>query len=785
MPAKKVKKSKSVNNNNLKKKLLIWSIKLFISGIIALTIFLALVWIGAFGKLPDIKELKNIKNQTASVVYSSDKVMIGKYYYQNRLTIDNKNISSHVKNALVATEDSRFFEHKGLDLISLGRVFVKTVILFNHQQGGGSTISQQLAKNLFPRESYGVFSLPVNKAKEIFIAARLEKVFTKEEILGLYLNTVPFGENIYGIEVASNRFFGKPSSKLTPPEAATLIGMLAANTAYNPRINPELSKKRRNIVLSRMQTQKFITKEEADKYKKSSISLSYSRIDNDQGPAPYFLEQVRIEAENILKKKYGSDYNVYSDGLRIYTTLDARLQSFATKALHEHMKYLQKTFEEHWGKRNPWQDNSSVYYNALRQTSRYQELKNAGKEEKQILQELEKPVNTSVFSYEGSKKVTISPADSVKKALRTLQAGFMAMNPANGHVLVWEGGVNFQYFKYDHVTAKRQVGSTFKPIVFATALDQGHDPCEYISNERHIYTRYDNWSPANADGNHHGYYTLKGGLVHSVNTISAEVINMTGISDVISMAENMGITSSIPEVPSIALGTADISLKEMVTAYSAFANYGSAVEPVILLRIEDANGKVLYKAESHEPMDPAFKEETSRIMVQILREVIANGTGHALRSKYDLKGDYAGKTGTTQNNADGWFIGFNPGIVAGVWVGADNPAIHFRSTALGQGAHMALPIFGKFMQQTENSPRHKNICNQVFYPLPDELLGMMECPDYAEEDPTEKGFFERIFAPDKPEIPKLEKVEEPDKEKKEEQRNLLDRMKDIFRKKQD
>ena len=786
MAQKKTKKTKSVKSQPLKKKLLLWSLKIFLAGIVSLVVFFGLVWIGLFGRLPKTNEIKNVKNQTASAVYSADGVMIGKYFYQNRLSIENKNISKHVKNALVATEDSRFFEHKGLDFVSLGRVILKTVVLRNKQQGGGSTISQQLAKNLYPRHSFGIFTIPVNKAKEIFIAARIEKVFTKEEVLGLYLNTVPFGENIYGIEVAANRFFAKSSSNLTPPEAATLVGMLAANTAYSPRINPERSQQRRNIVLDRMHAQGFLTLDETDTYKKTKIALAYSRIDQNNGLAPYFLEQVRIQAESILKSEYGEEYNIYSDGLRIYTTLDAKLQSFAAKAVQEHMKYLQGMFEEHWGKRDPWYNNPDVYLNALRQSSRYQVLKNKGFNDKDIQAELQKPINTTIFSYDGTKKATISPADSVKKTLRMLHAGFMAMNPTNGHVLAWEGGIGYQQFQYDHVTAKRQVGSTFKPIVFATALNQGFNPCEYISNERRIYSKFNDWSPSNTDGDHHGFYSLKGGLVHSVNTISAEVINKTGISDVISTARKMGIESSIPQVPSIALGSADISLKEMVTAYSAFANYGTAVEPVMLLRIEDGQGKVLYKAEPNEPLEAAFNEETSRMMVQILREVIERGTGSSLRTRYGLKGDYGGKTGTSQNNADGWFIGFTPNIVAGAWVGGANPAIHFRSTSLGQGAHMALPIFGKFMQQAENSPNHRNIRSQMFYPVPEDLVAMLDCADFLEEVPAERGFFDRLFG-ESEEInhPKLEKSEKEDRANEDKHRNILDRMKDIFKKKKD
>ncbi len=602
----------------------------------------------------------------------------------------------------------------------------------------------------------------------------------------MYLNTVPFGENIFGIEVAANRFFGKSSSNLTHPEAATLVGMLAANTAYNPRINPKLSEQRRNVVLDRMQAQGFITRGEAEKFKKSPIALAYSRIDHNQGPAPYFLEQVRIKAEAVLKEQYGSGYNIYSDGLKIYTTLDAALQSYAVKALHGHMSYLQKTFDEHWGNRDPWHDNQEIYFTALRKSSRYTDLKKKGYTDKQIIDVLKKPVNINMFSYNGDKRVKISPADSVKKTLRLLHAGFLALDPANGHVLVWEGGIGFRHFKYDHVTAKRQVGSTFKPILFATALNEGFDPCEYISNERRIYNRYNNWSPTNSDGDHSGYYSIKGGLIHSVNTISAEVIDKTGVGDVISMAHKMGISSSLPQVPSIALGTAVISLKEMVTAYSSFANYGTPVEPVFLLKIEDSRGKLLYKAEPVEPRNAAFNEETARMMVQILREVVDKGTGKGLREIFGLKGDYGGKTGTTQNNADGWFIGFTPNIVAGAWVGGANPSIHFRSTSLGQGAHMALPIFGRFMQQAENSSKHRQIKSQMFYPLPDDLIAMLDCPDFTEEIISEPNFFQRLLhGSEKTQHPKLEKSEESKNDADTKHRNLLEKMKEIFKKKKD
>lgn len=743
-------------------------------------LFVALVYLGLFGKIPIYTELTEIRNQTASIVYSVDDRMIGKYYLQNRLTIDNENISEHVKNALVATEDSRFFEHEGLDYISMARVMVKSLLLGDLSQGGGSTISQQLAKNLYPRTKLGWFTLPVGKIKEIFVAARLEKIYDKKEILALYLNTVPFGEDIYGIEVAANRFFNKSSSQLALSEAATLVGMLAANTAYNPRLHPERSQKRRNVVLHRMAENGFITQKEAEEQGALPIKTSYYKLDRTSGPAPYFLEKVRKETEDILKGTYGDTYDVYTQGLRIYTTLDATLQEFANEAIHQHMSYLQKTFDAHWDKQEPWHFAPSFFMETLQKTDRYKELAKKGWSEKEILEELSKPVRTAIFTHQGEEVISISPIDSLKQSLRILQAGFIAMDPRNGHVLAWQGGINYKFFQFDHVTASRQVGSTFKPIVYATALNRGYMPCEMIANEQRTYS--DNWTPANADNEYGGYYSLKGGLVHSVNTIAAEVIDRVGVNNVITLARQLGIEATIPQVPSIALGTAQISLLEMVSAYSAFPNYGHAIKPVLILRIEDAQGKILYQNEDRNHLIEAFNEETAREMVQILREVVERGTAGSLYSRYNLKGDYAGKTGTTQNNSDGWFIGFTPNIVAGVWVGADQPIVRFRTTALGQGAHMALPIFARFMQKVENSSKTKSWTSERFYPLPPHLAEQMDCIDFLEDyTPREEmNFFERLFTPKKD---RHTQSHDNDSTKEDKNKGLLNKVKNIFKKK--
>ncbi len=755
-------------------------LKLALGGLMVIGIFLSLVYIGLFGRIPTIGELKNVQNNSATEVYSIDKQLIGKFYIENRRSIDNQKISPHVKNALVATEDSRFFEHKGLDYISLGRVVVRTLLLGDHAQGGGSTISQQLAKNLFPRKKEGLLWLPVSKAREMFIAARLEQAFSKEKILSLYLNTVPFGENTYGIEVAANRFFSKSSSALEPHEAATLVGMLAANTRYSPRLHPEKSLERRNVVLDRMVEQKFLSKAESEQYKAKPIGLKYNLLDHKNGPAPYFLEQVRIRAANLLGQEYGDSINLFTSGLRIFTTLNSQLQSFANQAVSRQMQQLQTEFDNQWGKKEPWSAYPEVYISALRRSQRYQSLKSEGLSEAEILKQMEKPITITLLVNGEEKTVRMAPADSVKHALRQLHSGFLAVNPSNGHILAWVGGTNFKFYQYDHVTAQRQVGSTFKPFVYATALEEGYDPCDYISNERRIYRLNKDWSPANADGKHDGYYSLQGALIHSVNTVTAELTIKTGPHDVIDLVRKAGVESDIPDQPSIGLGTANLSLLEMITAYTAFANYGSAIKPIAILRIEDASGKVLYQEQPAQPLEPAFEEETARLMNHMLQGVVERGTAQSLRSIYGLQSQLAGKTGTTQDNADGWFIGFNPGIVAGAWVGADSPVVHFRSTAYGQGAHTALPIFARFMQKAEQTGILNGMGRQTFYPLPDYLADKVNCEDFSMEDP-DLGFFQRLFG---------KKTERPDstnlkidKNKKEEQRkSILDKMKDLFKK---
>ncbi len=764
-------------------------LKLLLAGVAFLAVFLSLVYLGLFGRIPANEELSKIQNFSASEVYSSDGVMIGKFFIENRRNIENSNISEHVINALIATEDNRFFKHKGLDYISMSRVLVHSVLLGDRAQGGGSTISQQLAKNLYPRRDYKFLSLPVNKAREMFTAARLEGIYTKAEILNLYLNTVPFGENIYGIEVAANRFFNKPSSRLQAHEAATIIGMLAANTYYNPRLYPDRSLERRNVVLKRMVEQDFLTEAQGEKYIDKPLELNYRVLDHKNGPASHFMEFVKQRAQDVIEKMYGDSINLYRDGLRIYTTLSSQLQQFANEAAHSHLINLQNDFDHHWKNRKPWEGHPEIYVSALKKTSRYQAMEKQGMSESKIMEVMETPVKMLILEKGEEKQVEMSPVDSVAWAISRLHAGFLAVNPSNGAILAWVGGTNFKFFQYDHVLSKRQVGSTFKPFVYATALEEGFEPCDYISNEQRIYRQYNDWSPANSNGGHEGYYSLQGALINSVNSVSAELAVETGPHDVVDLAHAAGITSEIPHIPSIALGTANLSLYEMVKAYTAFANYGNGIELQGLVRIEDSEGKILYDAEPPKLLDAAFEERTARMMVHMLQGVVERGTAKSLRNVYGLRTDLAGKTGTTQNNADGWFIGFSPGLVAGVWVGAESPGIRFRSTALGQGAYTALPVFGRFMQKVEKSGLSAGIGRRSFYPLPDNMLADVDCPDFSEEDP-DMNFFQRLFGgrkdkdDKKEEKPSPQDDDSPEEERKEKGKTLLDKMKDIFRKKE-
>ncbi|MCB0588234.1 MAG: transglycosylase domain-containing protein, partial [Phaeodactylibacter sp.] len=648
-------------------------------GFLTLLITTVLVYTGMLGPLPGYPELRDIQNYNASEVYSEDGVLLGKYFIENRINADLEEISPNIINALVATEDARFFEHSGIDLRAGVRVLVKSILLSDESSGGGSTLSQQLAKNLYPRRDYLVMSLLVNKIREMFIARRLEKVYSKEELLRLYLNTVSFSENIFGIKVAAQRFFDKAPIDLNVEEAAVLVGMLKATTYYSPVRHPERATQRRNVVLGQMERYGHLTKTEYDSLKALPLNVKYYKEGNNQGLATYFREYLRQEVEEVLEdysKPDGTPYNLYTDGLRIYTTLDARLQRYAEEAVQEHMAWLQEAFDKEWKKGYPWRRNS-VLEKAVEQSERYQQLKEKGVPQEKIEEIFATPVPMTVFSWNGGEEEReMSPLDSIKYYLTILNTGFLAMDPSTGLVKAWVGGIDHKYFKYDHVIqARRQVGSTFKPIVYATALQSGMLPCEYTYNRQVTYAQYDNWSPRNADGEYGGVYSMEGALAKSINSVTVEILMRTGIDSVRQLAEAMGVNGYIPQTPSIALGTAEASLADMVRVFGTFANRGVRPEMHYLDRIETAEGDTLAVFERPDPrrFPAVLTEAHADMMIHMLESVVDSGTARSLRYQYGLYNDLAGKTGTTQNQSDGWFIGFNPRLVAGVWVGAEMP----------------------------------------------------------------------------------------------------------------
>lgn len=680
-------------------------------------LFVYSVYGGLWGSLPDREELKSIQNDEASSLYSEDGVLLGKYFIENRTNVKFGNISNNAVNALIATEDARFYQHKGIDRISLLRVFFKTLLLGDRSAGGGSTLSQQLAKNLYPREEQQVTFMPVIKLKEIFTAYQLEKLYTKDEILALYLNTVSFGDRTFGIESAAQQFFSTSASDLTIPQAATLIGMLKGPSLYNPRLHPERALQRRNTVISQMVKYHFLTENMGEDLKKNELDLSYKAINHYSGLAPYLREKIRQDAAKIIEEYnavYGTTYNLYKDGLVLSTTIDAEMQRYAEEAVEVHMKKLQHSFYTHLGKREPWQNNPRILNNAIKNSSVYIRLKHQGMTESEIMKIMNQKKPMLIYSaYQGETTMEMSSVDSIKHYLKILHPGMIAVEPHTGKIKAWVGDLNYKYFQYDQVEASRQVGSVFKPVVYSTAIARGARLDAYYKNEQKSYEEYDNWTPRNSDNNYEGFYTLKGALSRSINTIAVEVLMQTGIDSVIAHAQRLGITSDLPPYPSLALGVADIPLREMVKPFACFANNGTLVEQYYLSEIKDRNGNVLFKAETPVSANvlPAVE---AHIMSDILSAVIDEGTGQRLRNIYGLHNEMAGKTGTTQNQVDGWFIGYNPRIVVGVRVGANDVSIHFNSTSLGQGANMALPIFGEFMQRSLQSPTYNQWDGLIF-----------------------------------------------------------------------
>jgi len=724
---------------------------LIVSGFVGVLSFtgslflLLLVWSGTLGNVPDQEELRLVENPVASEVYSADSVLLGRYFIQERSDIRYDQIPSHVISALLATEDIRFYDHRGIDYRSLGRVLVKSILLQSDASGGGSTLTQQLAKNLFPRKQYWVFSLYINKIRELLVASRLERVYDKNSLIALYLNTVPFGGNTFGIESAAQRFYSIPAGKLSADQGAVLIGMLKATHSYNPRIFPERAKQQRDVVLAQMRKYKKLPSAIVDSLQLLPIVLNYNRITHNSGLAPYFREYIRTELLAWCREhrnSKGEPFNLYTDGLKIYTTIDSRLQNYAELATTKQMTLLQNRFLKHWEKKEPWYKQPTVLDEAIKKSSRYKSLQRTGKSHEEILVEMKTRSLTNVFTWQGEKEVEMSSLDSIKHYLKFLNAGVLAMNPLDGSIKVWVGGINHHYFQFDHVrvSTKRQVGSIIKPIVYATALESGEKPCTYISAEKTTYKDTEAWTPLNTEENYDLKYSMEGALAYSVNTVAVHALEKAGIEKTVQLAEKMGITSKLEIVPSLALGTPSISVTEMVTAYSCIVNHGQTVKPHYLTAIVSRDNVVLERfAEEHG--EQALSEDNARILVHMLKRVMSDGTGASMRSRFGVANDMAGKTGTTQANADGWFIAMTPKLVIGAWVGADDPRIHFRSTTLGQGASTALPIVATFFQHMNADKELASLSKAHFPELPHNLKRKLDCDLYK----SDMSMFEKIF----------------------------------------
>jgi penicillin-binding protein 1A len=724
-------------SQSLIKKILVGGTATFISITLLFYVFILL---GIFGAIPNKRDLTNLEALQASIIYDQNGEQIGKIFEVNRTYVGYDTLPESLIKALVATEDERFYEHAGVDNRALGRVVFKG-FLKGQNAGGGSTISQQLIKNTFGRKQRRRFGLIIEKIKEMIAARRLERIYSKEKILELYFNTVPFGENVYGIEAAAERFYSKHPSQLKTEESAVLVGLLKANTSYNPRLHPEASQERRNVVFAQMLKNEFITEEEFKTLSEAKLEIDYNyqSLSNHQ---PHYLNVIENEANKVLegdKKRDGKPYDVKNDGLKIYTTLNAKMQAYAEEAVHEHIQVLQKQIERDWGRVRPWGSEPDLLKQAIENSRRYQYLKKQGKSSEEIQRIFKTPVSMNIYYADKSRLIKSSPLDSIKHLLFQLKTGFMVKDNASGGILAYVGSPSYEHFKYDYVTAKRQAASTFKPIVYATALEEGYKPCQYIRNDKITYTDYNGWEPENSDKKYGGKYSMAGALANSVNVVAVDLLYKSKRENVIDLAHEMGIHSEIPALPSIALGVADISLKDMVTAYSVFASNGVRKDPFIILKIEDKSGKVIYEAKENKGED-VMDEENAQLMVKMLEGVVDKGTGRRLRSVYKLENAIGGKTGTAQNYSDGWFVGITPTFTAGAWVGGDQRAIRFRNGALGQGSNMALPILGRMMQKMNADTSLNHYTQADFEPLDDDLIEMLDCADYVDDNGLEKFF---------------------------------------------
>ncbi|TVQ89315.1 MAG: penicillin-binding protein [Bacteroidetes bacterium] len=746
---------------NFKKYLKVFWIIVFLPVILAILIF-GTISLGLWGFMPSFEELENPKSNLASEIYAADGQLLGTYYIHNRSNVGYEDLAPNLVHALLATEDIRFHNHSGVDVRSIMRVIFRNIIGGQRSAGGGSTLSQQLAKNLFPRqESPSNVQLVIIKLKEWVTAARLERNYTKDEIISMYLNTVDFGSHAFGIKSAAKTYFNTSPDSLRAEESAVLVGILQAPSWYHPVRNPERALQRRNVVLGQMARYGYISQNEFDSLRTIPLDMSQFQIqDQNTGLATYFREILRLELvkwSNTRMKPDGTNYNIYRDGLKIYTTIDSRMQRHAEAAVAEHMGgYLQEEFFNHWrgfpsapfGEDLSRDQINTLMNNAMRRTDRFRYLRRMEVSEDSIRINFNTPVPMRVFTWDGEKDTIMSPMDSIRYYKHFLNTGLMAVEPHTGHVRAYVGGIDFKHFKFDHVTqSQRQVGSTFKPFLYTLAMQEGEfGPCSQVPNTPVSIELHDGtfWTPKNSSSAREGeMVTMKWALANSTNFISAFLINRYSPHALVDLVKRLGVTSHLDPVPAIALGTPDISVYEMVGAMATYANKGVHIQPSFVTHIEDNNGNLI---ESFIPIqNEAMNERTAYLMLELMKGVVQSGTGVRLRLRYGLNNPIAGKTGTTQNNSDGWFIGLTPDLVTGVWVGGEDRGIRFRTITLGQGANMALPIWAKFMKRLYED-ESITISEEDFEPPLTPLNIVTDCEKYEMEEPAPRDIFDqRIF----------------------------------------
>jgi len=738
--------------------------------IFIITIFLAVY--GVLGFMPSFKQLENPKSNLATEIYSSDMKILGTYFKENRMKADYSELSPHLIDALVATEDARFYNHSGVDFRGLSRVFFKTILGGNQGSGGGSTISQQLAKLLFPRENFGsVFEKVSRKMREWVIAVKLEKSYTKEEILSMYFNEFDFLNLAVGIKSASKVYFNTVPSELKIEQSAMLVGMLKNPSLYNPIRKPKITLERRNVVLYQMFNYGKISKQQFDSLTKLPLGINFQKVDHKEGSAPYLREYLRVlmgamppQRENYWsveqydedmkrwekdplygwcnknKKSDGSPYDIYRDGIKIYTTINLEMQEFAEAAVVQHMTDIQaKFFNEQKGRsKAPYgiemteQQINQILTNAMKSSDRYKLSKDQGLSEQTIHSIFMKKTKMKVFSWKGDRDTVLSPWDSIRYMRHYIHCGMMSVEPETGYIKAYVGGINYKYFQYDHViVGKRQVGSTFKPFLYTLAMQEGISPCHKVANVPSTFYVNDTvWTPKNSDNLRKGeMVTLAWGLANSNNFVSAKLMQMFKPEAVVALAHVMGIQSFIPPVPSICLGVADLSLYEMVGAYGSFGNKGVWTQPIFVTRIEDTYGNVIstFKPKRND----AISEQTAFLMLKMLENVVNRGTSMRLRFKYGFDNQIAAKTGTTNDNSDGWFIGIVPHLVTGIWVGGEERGIHFKGLMIGQGASMALPIWAFYMQKVYADTVNLGYSKKAIFEKPEGFNDInLDCKDY-------------------------------------------------------